>query len=500
MTVRLPEALRRYTEDQEAVELDGSTVGEVLDALVAAHPRTRIRLFTDDGRLHGHLHLFSRETEVPADELDTTPVTPGDEIDVIVAIAGGSDDVRMRGFRERSTVDQALSAALDGVGPLEPEAVSVTESAGRVLASDVVSEVAVPSFRRATMDGYAVRADETYGASTYDPVLLAISGQSMPGAGSEASVGAGRAVRIMTGAPVPDGADAVVRAEDADEVDGKLAVRAGVAPGRNVGRVGEDIDPATTVLTKGRHLLPQDVGLMSSIGQDPVLVYRRPRVRIVVSGDELLAPGSTPSGSKIVDSNSPMLSALTVRDGGIPEVVRLPDDADRMREALAASGADVIVTAGAASVGTEDRVPLLVAELGELAVHGVAMRPSSPSGVGRIGGKPVLVLPGNPVSCLVAYDFFAGPVIRTLGGLSPAWPYRVVRLPLRTRLVSQIGRTDYARVVVRGGMVEPLAVSGASVLSSVTRATGFVIIPSGLEGYPEGTEIEVHLYDAGAFP
>ena len=192
-----------------------------------------------------------------------------------------------------------------------------------------------------------------------------------------------------------------------------------------------------------------------------------------------------------------MLSALTERDGGIPEIVRLPDDADRMREALAAPAVDVIVTAGAASVGTEDRVPLLVAELGEMSVHGVAMRPSSPTGVGRIGGRPVLVLPGNPVSCLVAYDFFAGPVIRTLAGLSPDWPYRVARLPLRTRIVSQIGRTDYARVMIRDGMVEPLAVSGASVLSSVTRATGFVIIPSGLEGYPEGTEVEVHLYDAG---
>jgi molybdopterin molybdotransferase len=500
VTVRLPEAIRRYAGDRGAIELEGSTVRAVLDALIAAHPDTRIRLFGEDDRLYSHLHVFLDGIEVAADDLDLTPVGPGEEIDVLVAISGGSDDVRMRGFRERSTVEEALSAALDGVEPLEAEAVSVTECAGRVLASEVTSDVAVPPFRRATMDGYAVKAEDTYGASTYDPVLLEISGQSMPGAGLEGSVSPGRAIRIMTGAPVPDDADAVVRAEDADEVDGKLAVRAGVAPGRNVGRVGEDIDPGTTVLTSGRCLLPQDVGLLSSIGHDPVRVHRRPRVRIIVSGDELLEPGSTPAGSKIVDSNSPMLSALIERDSGVPEVVRLPDDVDLMREALAAPGTDVIVTAGAASVGTEDRVPLLVAELGELTVHGVAMRPSSPSGVGRIGGKPVLVLPGNPVSCLVAYDFFAGPVIRTLAGRSPVWPYRVVRLPLRTRIVSQIGRTDYVRAVVRDGMVEPLAVSGASVLSSVTRATGFVIVPSGLEGYPEGTEVEVHYYDAGAVP
>lgn len=498
--VRLPDVLSRYTAGQDIVEVGGSTVRGVLDALVAAHPDTRIRLFDDRGRLHGHLHLFLSDTEVPADELAATPVGPDDEIDVLVAIAGGADDVRMRGFRERSTVEEALAAALVGVGPLDPEPVSVTECAGRVLGSDVVSDVAVPPFRRATMDGYAVCADDTYGASTYDPVMLEITGQSMPGVGSDGAVGNGRAVRIMTGAPVPEDADAVLRAEDADETGGRLAVRAAVASGRNVGRVGEDIDPGTTVLTKGRRLLPQDVGLLASIGHDPVLVRRRPFVRIVVSGDELLAPGSKPAGSKIVDSNSPMLAALIERDGGLPEVVRVPDDADQMRQALAAPGADVIVTAGAASVGTEDRVPLLVAELGELSIHGVAMRPSSPSGVGRIRGTPVLLLPGNPVSCLVAYDFFAGPVIRTMAGLSPTWPYVAVRLPLRTRIVSQIGRTDYARVVVRNGMVDPLAVSGASVLSSVTRATGFVVIPSGLEGYPEGAQVDVLLYDAGAVP
>jgi molybdopterin molybdotransferase len=141
-------------------------------------------------------------------------------------------------------------------------------------------------------------------------------------------------------------------------------------------------------------------------------------------------------------------------------------------------------------------VPLLVAELGELLVHGVAMRPSSPTGVGRIAETPVAMLPGNPVSCLVAYDFFAGPVIRRMAGLPEGWPYRSVRMPLAGRLVSQIGRVDYARVRVDSAGVHPLAISGASVLSSVTRAGGFVIVPAGLEGYAEGTEVEVYLYDA----
>jgi molybdopterin molybdotransferase len=239
---------------------------------------------------------------------------------------------------------------------------------------------------------------------------------------------------------------------------------------------------------------------LASIGHKSVSVVRSPTVRVIVSGDELLEPGEQPHDTSIVDSNSPMLTALIERDGGTVHVIRVPDDEAAMRDALSGPGADVIVTAGAASVGTEDRVPMLVDELGDLLVHGVAMRPSSPSGVGRIGGTPVLLLPGNPVSCLVAYDFFAGPVVRRMAGLADEWPYRSVRLPLRTRLVSQIGRTDYTRVQIDDGYVHGLAISGASVLSSVTRAAGFVIVPAGLEGFPEGAEVEVHLYDSAAGP
>ncbi len=410
--------------------------------------------------------------------------------------SGGTDDVRMRGFRERATVEIAREAALRDVAPLPAEAVPVTECAGRVLASDVHSEVNVPPFRRATMDGFAVRAEDTYGASVYDPVILDLIGSSMPGRDEGDPVSQGVAGPIMTGAPVPRGADAVLRAEDAVQKDGRVEVTAPVAKSKNIGQVGEDVKAGSTVLSEGRRLLPHDAGLLASIGHDPVLVHRRPIVRIIVSGNELLPPGDRPDGFKIVDSNSPMLRALVIRDGGLPEVIRLPDDEQAMREALAQPGADVIVTSGAASVGVEDRVPPLVNELGDLLVHGVTMRPSAPTGIGRIAGTPTMLLPGNPVSCLAAYDFFAGPVIRVMGGRPETWPYRSVTLPLRKRLVSQIGRTDYARVIVADGTVEPVAISGASVLSSVTRASGFVVIPSGLEGYGEGAEVEVHLYGA----
>ena len=408
---------------------------------------------------------------------------------------GPGDDVRMRGFRGRASVAQARAAALDGLAPLPAEEVPLAAAAGRVAAEAVISAVEVPAFSRATMDGYAVRAGDTFGASAYNPIFLALAGEAMPGRPPAGEVGPGSAFRIMTGAPLPAGANAVLPAEDAGEEGERVAVRAAVPGGRNVGRVGEDVRRGDEVIPAGRRLLPQDLGLLSSVGRSRVMVHRRPRVRLVVSGNELLPPGTPPEGTRIADSNSPMLAALVERDGGVvEELCRLPDDEAALRDALARPGADVIVTAGAASVGREDRVPLLVAELGDQRVHGVAMRPSSPTGVGRIGGVPVLLLPGNPVSCLVAYDFFAGPVIRRLGGLPSALPYPRVVLPLAGGLVSQIGRTDCARVRVRAGRVEPVAIGGAAVLSSVTGADGFVIVPPESEGFPEGHTVEVHLY------
>ena len=405
-----------------------------------------------------------------------------------------AEDIRMRGFRERSSVDEALAAAMDGIGPLPDEMTPVTHVAGRVLAADVSSTVNVPGFRRATMDGYAVLAEDTYGASPYNPIPLRVVGTSMPGVGADGALKPGECLRIMTGAPVPDAADAVLKAEDTNASGQYIEVAAAVPVGRNIGRIGEDVTAGDTILRAGRRLLPQDVGLLTAVGHTPVEVVRRPIVRIIVSGDELLPPGGSPTGSSIVDSNSPMLATLVERDGGFPEIVRLPDEREAMEEALGRGGADVIVTAGAASVGTEDRVPVLVAELGTLKIHGITMRPSAPTGVGTINGVRVLILPGNPVACLAAYDFFAGPVVRSLGGRSPKWPYRTTERPLARRLVSQVGRTDYARVVINGELVEPIAISGSSVLSSVTAASGFVVVPASSEGYAEGKTVTIHCY------
>jgi molybdopterin molybdotransferase len=411
--------------------------------------------------------------------------------------SGANDDVRMRGFAHRHTVAAALAWLDAQMRPPDSVLLPLRLAAGRVLADDVVSDVDVPAFDRATMDGYAVVAESTEGATAYNRLPLTVIGDSLPGRPFEGSVAAGQGVRIMTGAPLPRGSNAVVPAEWIEDEAGtnpSVSALAAVSPGKNVGRCGEDIARGAALLRSGRVLRPQDLGVLSSIGVGEVSVFSRPRVRLVVTGNELLPSGSQPQGYRIVDANGPMLAALVERDGGAVDFPGLvPDESGPILKALQ-SDADVIIVSGGSSVGIEDLAPTLVAELGELAIHGIAMRPSSPSGLGRIGERLVFLLPGNPVSCLCAYDFFAGRAIRALGGRDKAWPYRAIRGRLTRKISSPIGRLDYARVQVADGAVEPLAVSGASVLSSTTRADGFVIVPDDSEGFASGTDVEVWLY------
>ncbi len=415
----------------------------------------------------------------------------------------------MRGFAQRTTVEAATAWIDARASALPPERVSLWSAAGRVLSADVVSPANVPRFARSMMDGYALRAAAIRGASTYNRLPLAIVGQSLPGQPFLGAIGPAQAIRIMTGAPLPDGADAVLPAEKCEiqsgDEEGIVWALDEVPPGKHVGLPGEDLQCGQTALTAGRVIRPQDLGLLSSIGQRDVSVVRRPRVRLVITGNELLGAGSAAEGCRIADSNGPMLAALVERDGGLPvlgtdrELSNLaaylvPDEPDAILQAMQAP-ADLVIVSGGSSVGQEDYAPLLLAQHGELAIHGIAMRPSSPTGMGVLNDRLVLLLPGNPVSCLCAYDFFAGRAIRQLAGGSAEWPYRCERLPLARKLVSQVGRVDYARVRVAGGEVEPIAISGASILSSTTKADGFVIVPANSEGYGTGTVVDVYWYD-----
>lgn len=406
-------------------------------------------------------------------------------------------DVRMQGFPARADVEQVLAWVDAWPAPLPAEEVPLAVTAGRVLSEDVVSAADLPPFARASMDGWAVAGASTFGAGDAEPVCLRLEGDCRPGEAPPHALGPGTAMRIRTGAPLPAGADAVLPAEQGREQGGVLEVREAVPPGRHVGQAGEDVAHGTTVLTRGRRLRPQDVALLSALGRARIHAVRKPHVALVVTGSEVRPAGTAPQGYAVADANGPLLDALVRRDGGVPLLRGLfADDDPRLETEIAQAHADVVLVTGASSVGPEDRVPEIVARRGRLAFHGVALRPASPTGVGVVSGRPVFLLPGNPVSALCAYDLFAGRLVRRLGGRAPDLPYRTVRLPLLRKVVSELGRVDVLRVRVVGGHVEPLTARGAGVLSTATRADGFVLVPQSVEGWPEGADVDVHLYDA----
>lgn len=411
-----------------------------------------------------------------------------------------TSDVRMKGFASRTTVDEAVAwidAQLPNFSKLPTEEVSLLESRGLILATDVVSRVNVPGFDRSMMDGFALSATETYGATPYNPLPFKIVGTSFPGAPFSGTLFPGQTVCIMTGAPMPNGANAVLPVEKTERQGDSLLAMAEVSAGKHVGAVGEDVHRGSTLLSARRVLRPQDIGVLSSIGCNNAVVVRKPRVGILITGNELLPCGTAPKGYQITDANGPMLHALVKRDGGQPVMPGLvPDDRESLLAAMASmsESADILLVSGGSSVGQDDHAPQLVATHGLLAIHGIAMRPSSPAGMGLFNNRLVFLLPGNPVSCLCAYDFFAGRAIRALSGRSADWPYRRVQAKLTRKLVSTVGRVDYARVKLIGNNAEPISISGASILTSTTSADGFVIVPANSEGYASETIIEVFLY------
>jgi molybdopterin molybdotransferase len=302
----------------------------------------------------------------------------------------------------------------------------------------------------------------------------------------------------MTGGAFPRGADAVLMAEQTTDHGEAVLVHDSVVPGRNVARAGEDIQKGDTVLERGRVIRPADLGVLASIRVVELKVTRRPVVGILSTGNELVEPGSTEAGrrGRVVNSCRYMLEGLVVQGGGDARWLgTVRDDRETMRAALAAFDGDILLTTGATSAGKEDYLPGLLAEIGEILVHGVNIRPASPVAFGRVGNALAVLLPGNPVAALVGFDVFLRPALQLQLGQREGRRNRRVRGCLRRKLASALNRTDFVRVLLVGdGEVEPFRSGGAGVLTSVTRADGFVIVPRDDEGLEAGTEVEVYLY------
>jgi molybdopterin molybdotransferase len=405
----------------------------------------------------------------------------------------------MRGFRSRSSVEEVLRVIDARVSTLAAEAIGLFDAHRRILNQQVVAKGDVPQFDRAAMDGYALRGRETFGVDAYTPFGFRLIGEALPGRKYKGRVETGECVAIATGAPIPTGADAVAKAESSRREGETIWIAEPTPPLRNIGVRGEDIAKGVIVFEPMRHLRPQDLGVLSALGYDQVEVIERPKVAIVITGDEIDPAGSKSIGCRIPDMNGPMLSALVTRDGGSVRLIGpLRDDRDSLKATIAeaAASSQFVIISGGSSTGPEDHSPSIIAELGELTIHGVALRPASPTGLGFVATTPILLAPGNPVSCLCAYDFFGGRIIRKLGGRNVEWPYRSLDAALADKLTSSLGRVDYVRVKLEEGRVVPMATSGASILSSTTRADGFVVVPAGLEGYAAGQVVTSWMYEA----
>jgi molybdopterin molybdotransferase len=374
------------------------------------------------------------------------------------------------------------------------ERCALEDATGRVLATDVSADRAVPHYDRAAMDGYAVRAEDTFDAGDRSPVRLDPANDI---------VSAGEAVQVHTGSAIPEGADAVVMVEHTEQRDDTLLVYDAAAGGENVAPAGEDVEAGQDLFDAGHRLAPSDISVLRSSGLESVEIVEEPRVSVLPTGEELVPAGETPEPGQIVETNGLLVSTLVEQwhgDASYRNIVT--DDESALREAVGSDlDHDIIVTLGGSSVGERDLIPDIVADLGEVVVHGIAIKPGHPFGFGVVEETPVLMLPGYPVSCLINAVQFLRPAIAWRGGTEPANLPRK-QATLETKLRSSPGERTFARVSLSESDDEdslpaamPVRVSGAGVMSSVTQADGWVEIPESRDGIPAGETVAVQQWE-----
>lgn len=398
------------------------------------------------------------------------------------------------------SVAEARAKVLDAIGPLDLEEVLIGNSLGRAVGRDFFAPHALPRFDNSAMDGYAVVGADVAAASEQDPVWLEVLGEVRAGEPGTVSVRSGGAARIMTGAPLPPGADAVVPVEDTEEHGGAVSVKAPPPPGRHVRPAGDDLKEGDLLVTAGTELGPGEMALLASVGMSPIEVYRVPKVAVVVTGDELVPPEASPGPGQIRDSNGVALRSLVVEAGGDPAAFEpVTDDRDSVVDTLRRAGkiADLVVSSGGVAVGKYDFVKSAVEELGGIELWRVAMQPGRPVVLGRIGATPFLGLPGNPVSIHVGFEQFVRPAIRKLRGcrelLRP-----VITATLTQRLEKRPGRLHFVRVRLglqsSGWTATPTGPQGSHIQSSLIGCHGVARFTPDLDRLEAGSDVEVEVW------
>ena len=397
-------------------------------------------------------------------------------------------DLQEAGFKERTRIDEARERLLD-IPPIDrTERISLSVADGRTVAEPIEAVRNVPHYARAAMDGWALRAEDTFGASDRSPAILRTADEAGPR----------RAARVHTGSELPEGADAVVMIEDTDRIDDEIEVFDAVAAGENVAPIGEDVEAGQRLYDPGHRLRPSDLGLLKGTGIDTVEVVEAPEVAVIPTGEELVQ--ADPDPGEVVETNRFTISRLAERWGA--DVTRreiVTDDHETLRAAVQRDlTRDVVVTTGGSSVGERDLIPEVVEELGEVFVHGVALKPGHPVALGRVEGVTVVMLPGYPVAAIINAVQFLRPLIKHLGRM-PIEPLPSRDATLTRKLRSEPGIRTFARVKLEDGEdsleATPTRAGGSGVLSSVALADGWVAVPESKEGIAAGETVTVENWE-----
>jgi molybdopterin molybdotransferase len=410
----------------------------------------------------------------------------------------------MKNFFKVLTPEEARKLLCE-VGPVGTERIDSTAARGRVLAKDLFSTVDLPHFHRAAMDGFAVHARDTFGASATLPAYLKLIGTVDMGKEVTQSVAPGQTMRISTGGMLPPDCDAVVMVEYTEELAGEtIEIQRGVSPGQNVIQIGDDIKRGELIFPKGRRLRPHDLGALTGVGIETVEVFKKPRVALISTGDDIVDAATVPGPGQVRNINQHSLAGLIAEHGAeLRDLGVVRDDRDALSETIdaALSWADLLLLSGGSSVGARDITldSILSMPAAKILFHGISVSPGKPTIYAQAAGKPVLGLPGYPVSALVIFDLFAVPLLRVLSG-EPASANRVqntARATLKTNIASQTGREDYVRVTLERSQGKILATplpSKSGAIFTLVKADGMVRIDLNQEGIEAGEEVEVLLF------
>jgi molybdopterin molybdotransferase len=391
-------------------------------------------------------------------------------------------------FTKRINADEARELFLNSFPPLaDIEVLPLEDCDGRIISENITAGIDVPHYRRSAMDGFAVLASETLGAGPSSPVMLRLAN----------AIEKGTCIRVHTGSTMPEDADAVVMIEDTHSCGDMVQILAQIHPFKNVGGIGEDVQKGELIQEHGHRLRPCDIAVLASLGIGGLRVYRKPLVAIIPTGEELVQrTKKNLQAGEVYETNGLMASMYIKKWGCDVRLLKIVTDSpDLIKEAILSNlDADMIITSGGTSVGKRDYVPSVVESIGKLLVHGVGISPGKPTALGLIQGKPIVCMPGYPVAGIIALFFFARSATRKLGNM-PDEKDRIVRAVLCEKISGRTGYKTFARVKLNNSKAIPLATTGAGILSSVSKADGFVILPENVEGLNAGEEVEVVLIE-----